>query len=123
MKFTDARLLVTGSRGWTDGGTIWHALRMFKSQCANQPTLISGKCPTGADAIAEYAAKELGYRLELYPADWARYGKRAGFIRNEVMVNANPTHCFAFIVENSPGASHCLALANKAGIPAKDFRC
>jgi len=121
--FTDARLLVTGSRCWIDIDTIWHALRMFRSQCSNQPTLICGHCPTGADAIAEHAAKELGYTLELYPAEWQRYRKRAGFIRNEVMVQSKPTHCFAFIVEHSRGASHCLALANKAGIPTKDFRC
>lgn len=112
------RLLITGSRTWTDKDTIWAALRNYKAQFT-QPVLISGHCPMGADAIAEIAAKELGYAIELYPARWRLYGKSAGFRRNALMVSRDITHCFAFIRNNSAGATHCLGLVNAANIPTK----
>lgn len=112
------RLLVTGSRTWDDVDCIVDALERYWN-CYGVAILISGNCPNGADDIAEHEAAELGYVLELYPANWNRYGKRAGFIRNAAMVAAKPTHCMAFIRNNSPGATHCLELAKAAGIPTR----
>lgn len=112
------RLLITGSRTWVDVATIKDALERYKAQFPN-PMLISGNCSTGADAIAETLAKRMGYAIELYPARWNLYGKSAGFRRNALMVSKDITHCFAFIRNNSAGATHCLGLVNAANIPAK----
>ena len=36
----------------------------------------------GADVLAEKYAKENGMALRLFPAEWDRYGRKAGYIRN-----------------------------------------
>lgn len=45
-------------------------------------TLVSGGCPMGADRFAEIIAKKYSIPIKIYPADWKKYGKRAGFLRN-----------------------------------------
>jgi hypothetical protein len=109
------RLLVTGSRDWDDEIAIMTEI----SNIAIPPeawVLVSGACPTGADAIAEAFAEGLGMTVERHPADWRQYGKRAGFVRNAEMVNLGADICLAFIKNNSRGASMTASLAQRAGI-------
>lgn len=109
------RILVTGSRDWTDEACIEAAFRSI-SNYPEYVTLVSGACPTGADAMAENIAAELGWNVETYPADWEQYGKRAGFIRNSHMVELGADLCLAFIKNESRGASMTADLARAAGI-------
>jgi len=46
-------------------------------------SIVSGGCPKGGDRFAELIAIKYGLTLKIYPAEWDKYGKRAGFIRNE----------------------------------------
>lgn len=110
------RVLVTGSRTWTDAGVIAGVLAGHYRDGA---VLVSGACPRGADALAEEYWGLLGGRIERHPAEWDRFGKRAGFRRNAEMVNAGASLCVAFIRDGSPGASHCAGLARAAGIPVE----
>ena len=41
----------------------------------------------GVDALARRYAKERGYKIKLFPADWDKHGKRAGPLRNRDMAN------------------------------------
>ena len=51
----DVRILVTGSRDWDDKTVIFDALSdVIDDTPMEQVTLVSGACPTGADAIAEW---------------------------------------------------------------------
>ena len=50
----------------------------------NKIIIVSG-CANGADIIGERYAEENGFTVEKYPADWKKYGKSAGPIRNEEM--------------------------------------
>jgi hypothetical protein len=45
-------------------------------------TIISGGCPKGGDRFAEIIAKKYNIPIIIYYADWKKYGKVAGFIRN-----------------------------------------
>jgi YspA, cpYpsA-related SLOG family len=110
------RILVTGSRTWEDAGVIAGVLAGYYRDDA---VLVSGACPRGADALAEEYWALLGGQIERHPADWKRYGKRAGFVRNAQMVNAGANACVAFIRDGSRGASHCAGLARAAGIPVE----
>lgn len=109
------RILVTGSRDWEDRARIQANLRA--AGVGERCILVSGACPTGADRMAEEEATLLGWQLELHPADWLLWGKRAGFVRNAEMVNLGADVCLAFIKNESKGATMTARLAEKAGIP------
>jgi hypothetical protein len=113
------RALVTGSRTWDDALTIYNTVFQWWQDSGEpkNPLLISGACPKGADALMEYIWTRNGWPVERHPAQWDLHGKRAGFVRNAEMVRTNPDVLFAFIRDNSKGATHTLRLAELAGIP------
>lgn len=125
------RLLITGSRDWTDQPTIGNLIVAVMTEFAvehgldwNNPdwvTIVHGDCPTGADAMADEFARKFGYKVESHPADWS-VGKKAGYIRNKKMVDLGADVCLAFIKNNSKGATMTVDLAQKAGIKTTILR-
>jgi Bifunctional DNA primase/polymerase, N-terminal/YspA, cpYpsA-related SLOG family len=115
---TGFRALVTGSRAWADAAAVAAALEVLRGAHGDQLTVVHGGCPRGADAIADAWCRRAGVRAERWPAEWAA-GRRAGMARNAAMVATGPDLCLAFIRDNSPGATHCADLAEKAGIPVQ----
>jgi hypothetical protein len=112
------RILVTGSRDWTSEGTIESALFGWWID-NNRPSdviLISGNA-NGADKIAQSIWKKQGFPVEHYPADWERFGESAGHLRDSEMVGLGPEICFAFIKNQSRGATMTADLCKKSGIP------
>ena len=60
----------------------------------NTIVILSGGCK-GADAIGERYAIENGYEIRKFVANWDKYGKAAGPIRNEQMaIEADYIICF-----------------------------
>jgi len=115
------RVLITGSREWNNISLIKSELNKLFDNWGTEVILISGHCPKGADAICENIGKELGWTLEIHPADWAQYGKPAGFIRNKNMVDLGADICLAFIRNGSRGASSTAKLAEEANIKTLRF--
>jgi hypothetical protein len=86
------RIMITGSRTWTDRTAIAHAI----SGCLRSVgTSIGGAGPfpivvhggaRGADQLADVVARNWGWTPERHPADWDRHGRAAGFRRNAAMV-------------------------------------
>ena len=113
------RILVTGSRDWTDRDAIEGALWNAWIDAGMHATLVHGDCPTGADAIADelWRIHTPSSPIERHPADWDRHGKRAGFLRNAEMVALGADVCLAFIKNESKGASMTARIAEEAGIP------
>lgn len=119
------RILVTGSRDWTDQVVIVQALWDTAMQMVREgyvPVLVHGACPTGADHIADMAWSTNQWEVERHPADWDKFGKRAGYLRNKEMVDSGIDVCLAFIKNGSKGATMTLNLADAAGIPTKIYR-
>jgi hypothetical protein len=117
------RVLVTGSRTWNDQAVIWQALANVVRQLPpdREVVLVHGACPRGADEMAHQWMRGYGGVIEAHPANWVKHGKAAGFRRNAEMVALGADICLAFIRNNSRGASHTAALAEKAGIPTRRY--
>lgn len=108
------RVLVTGSRTWSDTTVIREALERIWDP---DTILVTGACPQGADLLAEQCWTRWGGQVERHPADWGRHGRAAGFRRNQQMIDTQPDQCLAFIRGHSRGATHCTRAAHRAGIP------
>lgn len=117
------RILITGSRDWDDETLVREALDSFRDHIPKtvQHILVSGGCRTGADLMAEDYARKVGWAVECHPADWGRYGKRAGYVRNKEMVGLGADICMAFILNDSRGATMTVELAVAAGIETRIF--
>lgn len=119
------RILVTGSRDWTDHAAISRALDETLTRAPQEPQIIvvHGDCPTGADIVAKvWATTWCGDERvteEPHPAAWHVHGRAAGPKRNAHMVNLGADICLAFIRNGSRGATHTADLAEKAGIPVR----
>lgn len=115
------RILVTGSRNWTDHDIVHDAMTAearWRSPLGtrwSEMTLIHGAA-RGLDTIAAELAAEIGMQIEPYPADWTTFGKSAGHRRNAVMVASGADVCLAFPISESRGTRGCMKLAEKAGI-------
>lgn len=74
--------------------------------------IVSGTAK-GADKLGEEYAKLRGYRIAYFPADWASYGKRGGYLRNQQMANYAGTDgaLILFWDGQSKGSKHMLDIA------------
>jgi hypothetical protein len=114
------KILVTGSRDWSDITTVIETFKNYDKSVI----LVHGDCK-GADIICAAVGETLGFEIRSYPADWDTYGKRAGIIRNQLMIDTEnkPDEpidvCIAFHdeLENSKGTKHCVSSALAANIP------
>ena len=88
--------MVAGSRDFNDYNLAKIHINACISRIREQYTLVfvSGGC-RGADMLGERFAKENGFQIERYTADWDTYGKSAGPIRNKQMAEiADYVICF-----------------------------
>lgn len=72
----------------------------------------------GADALGEKWAKSKGIPVKLFPADWDKFGKSAGYKRN---VQMGEYADFAVIIWDglSPGSKHMMDIMQKLKKPFK----
>ena len=75
----------------------------------------------GADKIAGQAARELGIPVQIFPANWARFGAAAGPIRNRQMLDEKPDLVVAFHdhISESRGTADTIKEAKRRGIPVE----
>lgn len=110
----NTRVLVTGSRRWTDIRRM-RAMLAVTRELYPGAVLVHGDCK-GADRIAAGIWRSWRLPVEPHPADWHRHGHAAGPIRNRHMVRLGADLCVAFLRPDSRGTVHCAALAEHAGI-------
>jgi hypothetical protein len=108
------RLLVCGGRDYRDVGAVYAALDRAHAKRLIR-LLIHGACPTGADKHAEDWAKARQVPYLGVPAEWKKYGKRAGPLRNARMLDDwQPDGVTAF--PGGDGTADMMARARDAGV-------
>lgn len=118
-----ARLLITGSRDWSDRATMFAALRdawrELRGQGFDEIVLVHGAA-RGADLLAAEIWGQVGLPTEAHPADWSGLGRKAGPVRNQQMVDLGADLCLAFPLGKSRGTRGCMAAARRAGITVRN---
>lgn len=122
MSFTELRghrrILVCGSRNWTERSLIRAQLAPYAVGDGDPPTIVHGDA-RGADKLAADIAMRLGLWVEAHPANWAKYGKRAGPLRNLAMLDSGVDYVIAFQRLESKGTQHTIDEARSRGIPGR----
>lgn len=83
----------------------------------NSISIISGHA-RGADKLGEQYARECNHSCYVMPADWNKYGKRAGYLRNASMAKEADA-LIAFWDGQSRGTYHMIELAKKENLKIK----
>lgn len=113
MNQKKTKVLVCGGRDFADKDAFFEAMDKLQSRFGFATVIHSGA--RGADALAGLWARERGIDVRTYPAQWNKYGRSAGFRRNEDMLRrAKPDYVFAF-----PGGArtaHMVQISRDAGI-------
>lgn len=109
------RILICGDRTWNDV----HTIDVYISKLPKNTVIIHGAC-RGADTIAGERAKIHGLPVFPFPANWRKYGRKAGPIRNQNMID-NGKPCLVVAFHNnlfeSKGTKDMIKRALKASIP------
>lgn len=114
---TRFRVLIAGSRHWTDVTTVHDALAALHGEHGPLRLVHGGN--HGADAIANRWGLLHDAAIEVHPSNWRTMGRHAGTLRNQHMVQDGADMCLAFIDDRSPGATHCADRAEATGIPTR----
>jgi hypothetical protein len=113
------RILVCGSRDWTDRDAVRCALALATTLGEYEETIVVHGGARGADSIAHEVAGEMGFVREVHEAEWDRDGKAAGPIRNDKMAKLGAGLCLAFWDGQSRGTLDMIQRATRHGIPVR----
>lgn len=118
----NVRVIIAGSRDFDDYDLLKEkCIEILRPHMSNAITIISGTA-NGADKLGEQFAREYRLHCVKMPADWDRYGKKAGFIRNLEMVDyANQDGSIAILIAfwdgKSEGTKHMIDVARERKMP------
>lgn len=111
------RVIIAGGRDFNDYNLLTKTMDNLLSNVKDDITVVCGKA-RGADTLGEQYAKERGYLVQYFPADWERYGKSAGYIRNTEMAK-NADALAAFWDGRSLGTRHMIEIARARGLKVR----
>ena len=108
--------LVVGSRSFQNYDFLKAKLNHLLQNQGDEIVIVSGGAK-GADNLAERYAREYGLPLKVFPADWEKHGRKAGFLRNEEMhkyiAKQSKRGVVAFWDGESKGTAHNFELGKK----------
>lgn len=121
------KIIINGSRDFNNYTYLRLMLKEYIMTNQINPEsieIISGGAK-GADTLAIKFAKEYNLNYKVMNADWDKYGKRAGIIRNAEMLTyaiSNPNDIailISFWNGTSKGTKHMIDISNDKGIIVK----
>lgn len=107
-------LIISGYRDFNDYALFSSVLDEFLDKNKDIEKVIFGEC-RGTDALALRYMKKNIIPYEIYNAEWGKYGKGAGPIRNNKMVEIG-TDLIAFLSEESKGTKQIIKKAQEKGL-------
>jgi hypothetical protein len=110
------RVLICGDREWCNRSVIMKVIQELKPKI-----IIEGGC-RGVDTLARECANILHIEVHEYRAEWQRFGRAAGPIRNKEMIEeGRPSLVVAFHnnLDKSSGTKNMVKQAKKYYIPVK----
>lgn len=110
------KVIIAGSRDFSDYEKLKEVCDYMLSR-QTDVEIVSGAA-RGADILGEQYAKEKGHSLKQFPAEWDKFGKRAGYLRNEDMAKYSDA-LIAFWDGKSKGTEHMISLAKKYNLKVK----
>lgn len=107
------KIIIAGGREFKDYKLLKERCDYYLSKAVKRGydiEIVSGTA-RGADKLGERYAKERGYKIAYFPADWSQ-GKSAGYKRNEQMA-IYADALIAFWDGDSRGTNHMINLAKE----------
>lgn len=104
------KVIIAGSRTIIDYPIFLLAIYNANIMGINIDEIVSG-CAKGVDQLGERYAINYNKKLKKFPANWDKYGKSAGYIRNKEMAE----YADASIIiwdGKSKGTKHMIDLSN-----------
>jgi hypothetical protein len=126
------KLQVTGSRTWGGGNYLnyedWEkvAVQLSNAQAkfGNDLVVIEGHA-IGLDIMVYALCIQMGIAVQAMPANWEKYGKAAGPIRNQQMIDehrADFAVAFSHDLTKSRGTTDMLKRLKHANIPTRTIQ-
>ena len=107
------KVIVAGGRDFLDYNLLEQKLDKLLIN-KSDVRIISGMAK-GADKLGETYASIRKLGVEVYPAEWEKFGKSAGYKRNEVMAD-HAEALVAFWDGKSRGTKHMIDIAKAKGL-------
>jgi hypothetical protein len=111
------RVLICGGRNYRDRKTLYARLDVLLEELGGKIDAVIVGGAAGADSLGYDWACDRRFSdiIERYPANWTKYGKSAGPIRNQQMLDdGKPTLVVAF--PGGRGTADMVARARRAGV-------
>lgn len=102
------KVIIAGSRDFHNYELLRETLESLNWTIT---TVISGTAK-GADRLGERWAAENNVPVERFAPDWARHGKKAGYLRNQEMAK-HADALVAFRINGSAGTTHMINIADE----------
>ena len=111
------KVIVCGGRDYSNYELVSKVMdqicnEFFKGEVT---TIIQGGA-RGADALGKRWALENNYPLEQFDAEWHKYGKVAGFKRNQEMLDDSGKNCIVVAFPGGNGTYDMVQRAKRAGV-------
>ena len=114
-------VIIAGSRYFTDYALFKKKVDFYlQHYLAKDITIISGGA-RGPDNFAIRYAQERGIHCKVMKAEWHRFGRKAGYLRN-VEMSKIANALIAFWDGETPGTSHMIDTMKKKGTPIRIVR-
>ena len=109
------KVIVAGSRDFKDYALLKEFLDKLVIFRSDFTEIVSGTA-SGADKFGERYAQEHNLAIKRFPADWEKYGKAAGHIRNRQMAEYADA-CVVFWDGQSKGSVNMAKVARELKLP------